>query len=90
MNKKILIQSILIFTIIIVIASTYFIYFYDKKKIEEDNKIEINAENNSIKDDNRIESMRYFSEDNFGNTYLILSDYGQINQSNPNIIYMEK
>ena len=90
MNKKILIQSILIFTIIIVIASTYFIYFYDKKKIEEDNKIEINAENNSIKDDNRIESMRYFSEDNFVNTYLILSDYGQINQSNPNIIYMEK
>mgnify|MGYP001380845961 CR=1 FL=1 len=89
MNKKIIIQLlILILTISIVLITIYFYFF---KNIREKKNSETNTKNQielSKKSSNKINNLKYISTDNEGNEYEILSETGEIDTENQNIIYM--
>ncbi len=83
MKKKIFLQIFLIFLIIsfsIILLSQI---FYKEKKITS--KIEVQEKGD---ENNLIEGIKYFSKDVNGNTYLITSKNGAINEENPDIIYL--
>ena len=84
MNKKKFIKFFLI--ILILILPTYFLYlkFFENNKdfiIEEENE-EFNYNSNIIK------NVEYTTKDADGNEYFIRALEGQIEFSNPNIIYL--
>ena len=87
MNRKIAIQIFLFLFFLISIFFFYYTYFYkSEKKIapvsEIDNPSEFQSENNIIKD------IEYFSVDEKGNEYLIISEYGEMTE-NSNLIKMK-
>ena len=90
MNKKILIQLVILFIIFLLSFLIYLIYF----KIEENVKIPKNLSKElkkelSIKEENSniIKNLEYVSE-NKGNKYQIKSKEGQIDIDNPDLILM--
>ena len=90
MNKKILIQLVILFIIFLLSFLIYLIYF----KIEENVKIPKNLSKElkkelSIKEENSniIKNIEYVSE-NKGNKYQIKSKEGQIDIDNPDLILM--
>ena len=83
MKKKIFLQIFLIF--LTFIFSFIFLNQTLKKEKKIVSKVEVQkkeAENNII------EGIKYFSTDMKGNTYLIESKNGTINEENPDIIYL--
>ena len=83
MKKKIFLQIFLIF--LTFIFSFIFLNQTLKKEKKIVSKVEVQkkeAENNII------EGIKYFSKDMKGNTYLIESKNGTINEENPDIIYL--
>ena len=88
MNKKIIIQLILFFIILLFISLVYFKYFL--KTQEESSQLQklnpsLNLDKNSS---NSIENIEYVSKDSFGNTYIIKAEYGKILDENSNLILM--
>ena len=83
MSKKLLIQIFLIS--LTLILSTIFFYEISKKEknISSTPKI-INKDTET----NLIEGIQYFSKDVKGNTYLIESKSGSLDEENPDIIYL--
>ena len=83
MKKKILLQIFLIFLIFAFSIILFNQTINKEKKIvskEEVKKKEV--------ENNLIEGIQYFSRDVRGNTYLIESKSGTINEENPDIIYL--
>ena len=90
MNKKIYLQILLIFTVLFILVSTYYIYFYKKKSLknfEEENKVSKLIEKSNIS--NVMEELKYSSTDNNGNMFEINSQTGQIDINNPDLILMQ-
>jgi len=88
MNKKILLQILILSIAIILSLSIYKIYFkQDEKKIsslsEDYNKSLIKG-----KDVNIIKNLEYLSYSALGNKYKILAQEGTINKNNPDLINM--
>ena len=83
MSKKLIIQIFLIS--LTLILSTIFFYEISKKEknISSTPKI-INKDTET----NLIEGIQYFSKDVKGNTYLIESKSGSLDEENPDIIYL--
>ena len=80
-------KKILFFFILILIATSFYIYNVKiKKEIEVKKKInqteDINYNSNIIKD------VSYTSKDNDGNEYIINASQGEIDYSDSNIIYL--
>ncbi len=99
MNKKIILQLVLITLIMIIIFITYYFNFYQKKISNIDNKISnLDTKTSNLKDDSVdvfkensssiIKNIKYTSTDNKGNKYEIVSAIGKIDLSNQDIIYM--
>ncbi len=89
MNKKVLIQLLIFVLTISILLIT--IYFYFFKNIKEKKNNEANVKNKielSKKSSNKIKNLEYISTDNEGNQYEILSESGEIDTENQNIIYM--
>ena len=87
MNKKIIIQIILFLILIIIFFFFYFKYFSAETTIRnslkpDENIKVIETENNLIK------SLEYLSTDKKGNKYLITAEYGEISNTDGNIILM--
>ena len=82
MNKKILIQLFLFSLFIFISIFFYYKYFHKKSLIVEKIELDKNQESNLITD------LRYFSVDDAGNKYEILSEFGEISSNNPDIILM--
>jgi len=82
MYKKILIQLFLFSLFLFLSIFFYYKYFHNKSQIEEKIKLNKNQESNLISD------LRYFSIDDSGNKYEIVSEFGEISSNNPNIILM--
>jgi hypothetical protein len=87
MNKKITIQIILFLILLIIVSFFYYKYFFIKKKIQnlakQDQKINIiKSENNLIK------NLEYLSTDKKGNKYLITAKYGEISDTDVNIMLL--
>tara|TARA_B100000035_G_scaffold277631_1_gene256040 strand:+ start:329 stop:895 length:567 start_codon:yes stop_codon:yes gene_type:complete len=83
MKKKIAVTFILFFLLFLII-------FYQKnnsstKKIEIEEQTSEEISSNS----NILENVRYVSKDTKGNEYIITAETGEIDYSNPDIIFLE-
>ena len=89
MNKKTLIQLLLVSIVILVLLTIFFKYFYGNKKVT---KIDSTKEKVSVvskKNVNIIKDIKYLSKDNSGNTYLINAKIGEIAIDDPDIIFLK-
>ena len=85
MQKKNILQSILFLIIITIFFGIYFLYKKDQNIVFiKENIIEKNLDNES----NLMKDIEYLSKDNNGNQYKIKSNFGQIDNKNPNLILM--
>ena len=84
MSRKLQIQ---IFLISLTLTLSVF-FFYEIFKKDEDKDIIKTETTNKVSDKNLIEEIQYFSKDVNGNTYLIQSKTGKIDEENPDIIYL--
>jgi LPS export ABC transporter protein LptC len=87
--KKILLQLVLLIFIVLILISTFFLYFKKNTKItkQEISKPEVSlSENQDFS--NVMRDIKYQSTDLRGNTYEITSEYGVINKENSDAIYM--
>ncbi len=82
MQKKTLIQTVLLFLILLITVSFYQSYLQIKPEIT---KNEIN-DNQEVGDGNLIKDLSYFSKDINENTYLLKAKTGSTDKENPNLI----
>ena len=90
MYKKILIQFLLLITILIIVFSTFFLYFNKKEKLKASN-LPITKEKESLIDDETgtlIKDINYSFSDSSGNYYELLSEVGKVDINNSNNIFM--
>ena len=86
MTKKIYIQLFLIFILIIISLLLFFKYF---KQSNLNNDFKINVEQTTNTGESLIEDLKYLSTDREGNEYKIEAKKGNIDQKNPDIIYLK-
>ena len=86
MSKKLFTQLFLIF-ILIVISLLIFFKYFSKTNLETSSKT--NADQTIIDGESLIEDLKYLSTDKQGNEYKIEAKKGNIDQKNPDIIYLE-
>ena len=86
MTKKIYIQFFLLIFLIIISLFLFFKYF---KKSNLESEIKTKLEKTQVASENMIEDLKYFSIDKQGNEYQIEAKKGNIDKSNPDIIYLE-
>ena len=90
MNKKIIIQLILFFFIVLFLSLFYFSYIFQKEAINVD--VERKTIVSDIDNDasNKIEDIEYAVNDSVGNKYIIKAKFGKILDDNSDLILMEK
>ena len=86
MIKKIYIQLFLMLTLLIISSFLFFKYF---KKSEIKNDFKRNIEQSVNTSENFIEDLKYLSTDREGNKYKIEAKTGNIDKTNPDLIYLE-
>ena len=86
MTKKIYIQFFLLIFLIIISLFLFFKYF---KKSNLESEIKTKFEKPQVVNESMIEDLKYFSIDKQGNEYKIEAKKGNIDKSNPDIIYLE-
>ena len=89
MNKKTLIQLLLVLIVVAIVVTIFFKYFYGKKEVVKIDSSKEKIYDVSEKNVNIIKDIRYLSKDNSGNTYLINSKIGEIAADNPDIILLK-
>ncbi len=87
MQKKSLIQ---IFLLIILVFVTYFVFKFYYNTNDELIKKETNNVENSLNDEKQslIKDIKYTSNNNNGDFYEILADYGEANKENPELMFL--
>ena len=85
MNKKTLIQIVLLSFLLIISVSFYYNYFSIDIKTEK-REIKNNVKSN---DQNLIKDLSYFSKDIHGNEYIIKAKTGTADIENPNLINLK-
>ena len=86
MTKKIYTQFFLLIFLIIISLFLFFKYF---KKSNLESEIKTKFEKPQVANESMIEDLKYFSIDKQGNEYKIEAKKGNIDKSNPDIIYLE-
>ena len=86
MTKKIYIQLYLILILIIISLLIFFKYF-KQSKLKNDLNIDVDRAINTS--NSLIEDLKYLSTDKEGNKYKIEAKKGNIDQVNPDIIFLE-
>jgi len=89
MNKKIVIQVLMIFLIILISLSFYYKYFKKNSKnlleSAEIKKMDINKNNSA----NYIDDINYTSLDTKGNKYQITAEQAEIDIDNPDVMFLK-
>tara|TARA_B100000963_G_scaffold354867_1_gene372121 strand:+ start:595 stop:1185 length:591 start_codon:yes stop_codon:yes gene_type:complete len=86
MAKKIYIQLFLLLILVIISLFLFLKYF---KQPNFKNDLKINVEQSTNTSDSLIEDLKYLSTDKDGNEYKIEAKKGNIDQANPDVIYLE-
>ena len=87
MNKKLLIQVILLILILFIMSTSYVIFF--QKSLIEDKEVSNEINQNQKKTDNQINDIKYFSRDEKGNSYLLNAKTGYPDKENNYIINLK-
>ena len=89
MNKKTALQ-LLLSSMVVAIFLTIFLKYFNQ---ELESKKEKNSEEKISKvlkeKSNIIKDIRYLSKDNAGNIYVINAEYGEINEDDPDMIFLK-
>ena len=85
MIKKIYTQ---VFLLILLVLISLFVFFKYFKKTDFKNDFQLNVEQ-TTNNESLIEDLKYLSTDKEGNEYKIEAKKGNIDKSNPDIIYLE-
>ena len=90
MNKKTILQLFLLFIIFIIFLIVIKTFFLNKneEKVFERVIVENNKSNLSNKNSNIIKNITYNAEDKRGNNYTILSEFGELDEDTPGLIFM--
>ena len=90
MNKKVIIQLLLLITLIGIIISVFFLYFNEEKNIKDENTIankaiqaEIDSETGTL-----IKDINYSFSDPSGNYYELFSELGEVDISDSDKMLM--
>jgi hypothetical protein len=87
--KKIIFIQLLIFIIILIISATvYKIYFSKNDGITPSNKEIVNNDINQSEEVNLIHNLEYISQDANGNSYIVKSSLGEVNNEKSELIKM--
>ena len=89
-NKKTLIQTLLI-VILILLNFVVFNFYYkaDFKKNQTDLKNkEIKEKSSEVKNNDLIENLKYTSNNSRGDIYELFADFGEANVDNPDIMFL--
>ena len=88
MKKKYFFQLALV--ILIVFLLIVFMLYYNNNENNNSSDLSIIKDSDKIKKstDNIIKDIRYFSKDDKGNNYEIVSDFGEISLDNSDLIFM--
>ena len=90
MNKKAIIQIFLV-TILIITSFSIFNFFYIPKegsqKLESKKKINIDNELNNT-DKNIIKDIEYSLNNDNGNIYRVIADFGEVKIDNPDLMFL--
>ena len=99
MNRKTILQIIILLTLITISGVFYYIYFFEKKNVvnvvqEEDKSLVANSEKDGVEEDQSFENLlsdvNYKSTDKDGNLYNIFAKSGKISKDEPDILILEK
>ena len=85
MQKKILLQTLLLFTILITLV--IFLKFFYKSNTST-KKLKSEIDNPYLTDNNLMNNIRYIAADKIGNEYRIFSKLAEIDENQPYIILM--
>ena len=91
MSKSILYQPIIYFIIFIIIIFTYFSFFHKKNQntvLSTDDE-SISSQNFSDESGSKIDDIYYISKDENGNSYEIVSEFGELDQKNSDVIKLK-
>ena len=89
MHKKSLIQLSLLFFIFAIIIIFYKSYFGNLSEVKIKNAITKNSNKDIAKNGiNQIGKMSYISQDLEGNSYIVESDFGEYDQTKPDLILL--
>ena len=90
MNKKAIIQIFLV-TILIIASFSIFNFFYTPKegdqKLESEKKTNIDNELNNT-DKNIIKDIEYSLNNDNGNIYRVIADFGEVKIDNPDLMFL--
>ena len=89
MKKKIFLQIFLFLIIVFITVIFYKIYFVDKN-ISKNTEINIDKKNLDEKKTNLIHNIEYISTDKVGNSYIIKSEFGELDNNQPELVLMKK
>ena len=89
MNKKTLIQLLLVLLVFTILTIIFIKYFYIKKEIKKIDSSKEKISEISKKNANIIKDIKYLSKDNSGNVYLINAKIGEIATDDPDIIFLK-
>ena len=89
MQKKVLLQLILILTVLIISIIFFRTYFVDNKitQIPKNELTEIDSA--ELGEKNIIHNIEYISEDNRGNKYIITSEFSEIDENITELVLMK-
>tara|TARA_B100001029_G_scaffold1094_1_gene801 strand:- start:47 stop:631 length:585 start_codon:yes stop_codon:yes gene_type:complete len=88
MDKKTVVQLILSSVIIVIFLLIFYKYFDQEISTKKIDNIEKETSTNLNKKSNLIKGIEYFSKDEAGSIYSIIAEFGEINDNNPDIIFL--
>jgi len=91
MDKKSLIQIFLIILLLIVTLLIFNHFYISNNSLENPKNKEvtnIEKDNEQVVDKNIIENVQYSLNNNKGDIYQVLADFGEINLDNPNLMFL--
>ena len=89
MQKKTFLQ-IFLFIVVLVIAIVFFKTYFVKKEIKDTSKNIVNKKYDlNNKQSNLIHNIEYISQDDEGNSYVIKSKFGELDDDRPELISMK-
>jgi lipopolysaccharide export system protein LptC len=88
MNKKTVIQILLIFLIFLITLSFYLKYFDDSPKLAKDKLVEKKVNNNPNTSSTYIDNIDYVSIDAKGNKYQITAKQAEIKVENSDVMFL--
>ena len=89
MDKKTVVQLFLTSVIIVIFLVIFYKYFNQEKSTKKIDNIEKETSKSLNEKSNLIKDIEYFSKDESGSIYNISAESGNINDDNPDIIFLK-